>query len=431
MPPGYQPSFERNPLVSTRIRKQSIRQPTSFVELSRDPAELRALLEQQLQGAAQQFVYGLMLQEVQELCGTFYQRTRQSQEGVYRAGSDPGSVKLQGQRLKVKKPRLKQAGREVPLRSYQALQGFDLLQPDVLAHLLKGVSTRDYDPLLKQVSGGLGLKKSSVSKAFVRGSRQALDQLRGRDLSKKRLCAVFIDAIVFSGRRVVVALGLDSFGQRLVLGLREGTTENAEVCQDLLQTLLGRGLDVSRPLLFVIDGGKGARRAIRNVLGERHPVQRCTVHKARNIEAYLPEKAHLEFRSRWFKLHRLERYSEAKRDYDSLRRWLSRMSHEGLNSLDEAQEETLTVVRLGTGRTLRRSLHSTNMIEGLFDKVRMRTRRVKNWKRGSDQILRWTAACLLDIEPKWCRIHGYFEIDAFLTRMQGEEKPLPQATQAA
>jgi transposase-like protein len=417
-------------LMSTRNRKQLVRQPASFVQLSRDPAELRSLLEEQLKGAAQQFVYGLMLQEVQELCGAFYARGT-DKSGPRRAGSDPGSVKLQGQRLNVRKPRLKQSGRDVPLRSYQALQDFDLLQPEVLSHLLKGVSTRNYDPLLTKISGGLGLRKSSVSKAFVRGSKQALEQLRARDLSKHRLCAIFIDAIVFSGRRVVVALGLNSVGHRVVLGIREGTTENAEICQDLLQNLLERNLDISRPILFVIDGGKGLRRSIRSVFGDKHPVQRCTVHKARNIESYLPEKTYREFHRRWFHLHRMDRYSEAKVEYDRLRHWLSRINGEALRSLDEAHEETLTVVRLGTGRYLRRTIHSTNMIEGLFDKVRMRTRRVKNWKGGPDQILRWTAAALLDIEPKWCRITGYFELDNFMVQLQGGEKALPISSEAA
>lgn len=418
--------------MSVRIRKSGATQsPIPFEKLKESHTQIRELLEQQLMDAARNFVYGLMLQEAEELCGPLYARGRKATQGVFRAGSDPGSVKLQGQRLKVQKPRLKKGGREVSLESYRALQAFDLLQPEVMAHLLKGVSTRNYEPLLKKVSGGLGLKKSSVSKAFIKGSRQALEELRGRDLSKKRLCAILIDAIVFSGRRVVVALGIDALGHRFVLGIREGSTENAEICQDLLQSLLERNLDVSHPILFVIDGAKGARRAIRSVLGDRHPVQRCSVHKARNILQYLPEKAHREFRSRWFRLHRREHYSEAKREYDSLRHWLSRLNTEAFNSLNEAQEETLTVIRLGTGLTLRRSLHTTNMIEGLFDKVRMHTRRVKNWKKGPDQILRWTASSVLEIEARWARIVGYHEIQAFMTRMQDEGTPLPETTQAA
>jgi putative transposase len=416
--------------MSTRIRKKSSRQSTSFAELPAVHAELRATLEEQLKAAAQNLVYSIMLQEVQELAGTRYQRFR-SAACARRAGSDPGSVKLAGQRLRVRKPRLKRGKQEVPLQSYQALQDFDLLQPQVMAHLLHGVSTRNYEPLLEKVSGGLGLKKSTVSQAFVRGSRKALEELRGRDLSKKRLCAVLMDAIVFSGRRVIVALGVTQMGERLVLGLREGDTENAEVCKDLLQTLLERGLDVSEPLLFVLDGGKGMRRAVRSVLGEQHPVQRCTVHKARNIVSYLPERYHVEFRSRWFKLHRLERYSEAKQEYERLRHWLSRIATEAVTSLDEAELETLTVIRLGSGPVLRRSLHSTNMIEGMFDKVRTHTRRVKNWKRGPDQILRWSAATLLHTEARWQRIHGYFEIDAFMARIRSAQNLLLQNPKAA
>jgi putative transposase len=414
--------------MSTRSWKSTVKQSSSLAQLPVHPTELRNLLEQQLKDSALSLVYALMLQEVQELAGPRYNRIVGA---ARRAGSDPGSIKLLGQRFKVKKPRLKRDGAEIPLQSYQSLQDFDLLQPAVMAHLLRGVSTRNYDPLLEKLSGGLGLKKSTVSQAFVRGSRQALEELRGRDLSKKRLCAVLMDALVFSGRRVIVALGITQLGERLVLGLREGDTENTEVCKDLLQTLIDRGLDVSEPLLFVLDGGKGMRRAIRAVLGDRHPVQRCTVHKARNILGYLPERYHREFRTRWFKLHRLERYSDAKQEYERLRHWLSRIATEAVTSLDEADLETLTVIQLGTGSVLRRSLHTTNMIEGMFDKVRMHTRRVKNWKRGPDQILRWSAATLLHTEARWPRIHGYFEIEAFLSRMRCSQNPLHQPTQVA
>jgi putative transposase len=419
--------------VPRPIRKASQRQSPCFSAISASPTEIRASLERQLKEAARSFVYGLMLQEAQELCGSLYSRGRSRADGVFRAGSDPGSVKLAGQRLRVKKPRLKQSGKERELKSYQALQDFDLLQPKVMAHLLRGVSTRQYEPLLEQVSGGLGLKKSSVSKAFVRGSRQALEELTSRKLEQFKLCAVMIDGIAFSGRRVIVALGITAIGERLVLGLREGETENTEVVKDLLHGMIERGLDTSQPFLFVIDGSKSLRRAIRSIFGERQAVQRCSVHKARNILSYLPEKYHQEFNRRWFSLHRLEKYDDAKVQYQELRHWLSRITRDALSSLDEAEEETLTIVRLGAGRILRRALHSTNYIEGLFDKVRHTTRRVKNWRKGPDQVLRWTASALLEAESRKrkARIQGHYEIDIFLKRLANDQKPLPERGQVA
>jgi putative transposase len=293
-----------------------------------------------------------------------------------------------------------------------------MLQGRVVKHMMSGVSTRDYDGLLDEVSGGLGLKKSSVSKAFVRGSREALESMNGRDLSGESWMAIMIDGIEFSGSCVIVALGISTTGKKLILGLKRGNTENSEVCKDLIQELAARGLQQDAPILFVLDGSKALQKAVRKVFGENQPIQRCVRHKERNILKYLPQQYHVEFRRRWKLLHGLARYDDAKLEYDRLMHWLGQRNQEALASLEEAGMETLTVLQLKAGPLLRKTLSSTNPIESAFDRVRSRTARVRNWKTGKDQIVRWAASTLLEAEKNFRTIRGYKEISSLLIELR-------------
>jgi len=306
----------------------------------------------------------------------------------------------------------------VGLETYTALQGYDMLQERVIRQMMGGVSTRDYDGLLDEISGGLGLKKSSVSKAFVQGSRDALELINGRDLSAHTWMSIMIDGIEFAGSCVIVALGITTTGKKQILGLKKGDTENWEVCKDLLQELAERGLQVASPILFVLDGSKALKKAVRKVFGDSHPIQRCIRHKERNCLQYLPEQYHTEFRRRWKLLHGMSRYDEAKEEYGRLVHWLSQRNQEALASLEEAEMETLTMIQLKTGPLLRKTLASTNPIESAFNRVRSRTTRVRNWKSGKDQITRWTASTLLEAEKKFRIILGHKEISSFLLELK-------------
>ena len=386
--------------------------------------EIRELVASQMRGAALELLHGLFREEVERLCGPSY--ARKSEAECRRGGHDPGSVKLQGQRVSVKKPRVKQDGREVALESYRALQSFDLLCDRLMKHMISGVSTRDYDPLLDEIAGSTGLKKSSVSKAFVSGSLAALEEINGKDLSPHAWLAVMIDAVEFAGRAVLVALGITDKGKKVVLGLREGSSENAEVVKDLLASLVERGLNHDEKFLFVLDGGKALRKGVRMVFGENFPVQRCVRHKERNVLEYLPKAHHGEFRRRWKLVHGQASFGGAEAEYDKLVRWLGEINHEALASLEEAERETLTAIKLEAGPKLRKTLLSTNPIESMFDGVRAKTRRVKNWK-GKRQISRWTASALLDCEKRFRTVRGSSEIANTLASikqicLQAEEK---------
>ena len=367
----------------------------------------------------------LMEQEAIEVAGPRYGRASAGACRITRAGSDPSTVRIGHQRVLVRKQRLKQGETEVPLASFKALRQADLLTTRVVDCMIRGLSTRNYGDLLDEIAGGLGLSKSTVSRAFVEGSCQALEQLQSRDLSQERLSAVQVDAIYFANKGIVVALGITAAGKKIVLGLQEGNTESAQVCADLFQSLLARGLRMDQPFLFVLDGGKGLRKAVRDVFGERFPVQRCLVHKARNLEEYVPQRLHPELRRRWARIRRCDRYSGAKAELELLRHWLGLHSTEAVNSLEEAGEELLTCFRFGANRVLRRSFMTTNMIESLFAQVRRITARIKNWTHPKsprkDQIKRWTAIALLSAEKTSNYIKGYADLEAFMTSLRDKD----------
>jgi transposase-like protein len=387
----------------------SKKQEKVSIEVVKDAGQqIRSMIEEKMRGSVLSLIQDLFSEEVGRLCGSKFSHKKGSY--AHRGGNDPGSVLLRGQRVRVTKPRVRQDGEEMHLESYSALQEFDLLCDKVTRHMLSGVSTRNYEPLLDEISGSTGLKKSSVSKAFKKGSLQALDEINGRKLDAQDFITIMIDGIGFGKRCVIVAMGINKLGEKLLLGLREGDTENWEVCKDLFQSLIDRGLKHDEAILFVIDGSKAIRKAIRKVFGEKNPVQRCTRHKERNIISYLPEIHHMEFRRRWKKMHGFVSYQDAIKDHNQLIEWLGRINQSALESLEEAELETLTVVKLKVPGLLRKTLHSTNPLESTFSVVQTKVRNVKNWKSSVDQVSRWAAITLLAAEKKYRRLRGYSQI---------------------
>ena len=384
--------------------------------------EVRETVHAQMRGAVLNMVDTLFNEELEQLCGPKFSRKRNT--FCHRGGSDPGRILWHGQQISVRKPRMKKDGQEVELRTYTALQHYDLLCDSVMKHIIAGVSTRDYDGLMEEVSGGLGLSKSSVSRAFVKGSKQALEDLNGRSLQDYHFVSIMIDGIDFGGRTVIAAIGIteskkeDEQGEKIVLGLREGSTENTGVCKDLLESLIERGLDPHCPYLFVIDGGKALRKAIKKVFGEKSPVQRCTRHKERNVIEYLDHGYQLEFRRRWKKLHGYAKYDEATKEYDRLHQWLSSINYSAANSLAESKMETLTVLKLGVPNLLRKTLLSTNPIESMFSITEDRTDQVKNWKSATDQVSRWAAVALSEAEKRVKKVKGYRQIPILRAQLE-------------
>lgn len=255
----------------------------------------------------------------------------------------------------------------------------------------------------------LGTSKSSISRRFVQGTEQKLAELFGRDLSELDLLAIFIDGVQLAEHCVVVALGVDGDGRKHPLGLWEGTTENKTVCTALLGNVIERGLDPERPRLFVIDGGKAIRAAILSTFGAHAVIQRCQIHKRRNVLDHLPE-AERTFVGR--KLDHAWRDSDPKRAEDKLRTLAKSLDskHPGAGaSLLEGLEETLTVTRLGLSPLLIHTFKSSNPVESMISVGRTVTGNVKRWRDGK-MVLRWTAAGLLEAEKQFRRIKGYREL---------------------
>ena len=316
----------------------------------------------------------------------------------------------------VRRPRARSADgqREVPLRSYEHFSSCDPLQDLILERIVAGASPRVYERCNEPVGEGVqaearSVSKSAVSREFVRRTRSALGELMSRRLDDVRLAALIVDGIELGERTHVVCLGITTEGVKVPLGLWEGSTENATVARALPSDLVDRGLDPEQGILFVIDGAKALRKAIRQVFGEPAPVQRCIRHKERNVLDHLREVVRRRLRAAW-----------AEPDHGrALARELDR-SHPGAGaSLREGLSETVTVQRLGASERLRGTLGSTNPCESMIEIVRRIQRNVKRWQDG-DMRLRWTPARMLEAERQFRRIIGYRDLARLAVTVERE-----------
>lgn len=366
----------------------------------------------------------LMDAEVEEVVGP--RGRHDSERAAKRHGSEQSSVTLGARRVAVSRPRVRSAddAHEVPLETFSHFAARDALSDAVLERMLCGVSTRRFrrtqEPVGSEVEGKeRSTSKSAVSREFVARTRENLDALLARPLSDTRLAVLMLDGIELKGRVNVVALGITTEGVKVALGLWEGSTENAPVATALLSDLVDRGLDTSQGVLCVIDGAKALRKAVRDVLGERTPVQRCIRHKERNVLAHLAERDRAAVRRRLRGAWALESHELAAERLRALAGELER-SHPGASaSLREGLEETLTVTRLGIRGTLKATLCSTNPCESAIECVRRSARNVKRWQSG-EMCLRPSAAGLLEAERQFRRIIGYRDLAKLANAVERE-----------
>lgn len=342
------------------------------------------------------------------LCGPRYQHD--PQRDAVRAGSVTSSLTLGGRRVEVERLRARSIdGRELSLPSWGAWSARDPLEQRAIEQMLVGVSTRRYARSLEPLPSELkvrGIGKSVVSDRFVVGTARRLAALMQRRLGGLQLIAVMIDGVRFADHVVLAAIGIDTGGEKHVLGLREGATENVAACKALLADLIERGLPSERTLLFVIDGAKALYKAITDIFGERALIQRCREHKKRNVIDALPERMRSSVRSAMSQAYATRDHKRAARMLEKLARRLEPDHPGAAASLREGLEETLTLIRLDLPESLERVLSSTNLIENLFSRVRDLARRVKRWQGGT-MILRWTATGALEAEKSFRRIAGY------------------------
>ena len=352
-------------------------------------------LRERCRSAALEFCEALLQQEVEALCGAPFARKGEGQ--YHRGGSEETTVIVEDGKVRMRRPRVRGAEGEIALRTLEKLQEQDLLDERMRESMLLGVSTRNYGRVVNGYSKKLGISKSNVSRAFKRASQKELDCINQGSLEEHEFVALMIDGIEIAGTVVIAALGITSELKKVPLGLKEGDTENAAVVQDLLSSLEVRGFKLHcDKLLAILDGSKALKKGLKAVFGDKLIVQRCWLHKARNICAYLPKKLHGQLNWRMKRLMNLRSFSEAQKEYGTLRHWLEEISDAAAESLDEAGEELLTLHALGITGELRKSLSSTNLIESLFSVVRAALVRVKRHRLSSKQKLRWVASAILE-----------------------------------
>jgi transposase-like protein len=340
-------------------------------------------------------------------------------------GRTKAELTFGGRRISIDKPRVRSKdGREAALPVLEAFRDRDPLSERVVNQLLLGVSTRGYDASIEPRPSGVGARggsKSAASRSFVAKTRQRLKASMDRRLEELDLIALLVDGIEVARQTVVVALGITSDGTKVPLGLAQGSTENGALCTSLLQGLLSRGLKVEDKLLCIIDGGKGIRKALDDVFGDRAVIQRCQVHKQRNLREHLPEERHAYVLSTMRDAYRAASADTARKKLRGLVSWLESNGHEdAAASLREGLEETLTVVKLDLPITLRRSLATTNNIENLVGSIRRVSRNVKRW-RGADMIRRWASVGLFEAEKRFRRIKGYREMPKLVSALRKVE----------
>ena len=360
---------------------------------------------------------GLMMEEeVRELVGERSQP--QAERKANRWGSERGYCVVMGQKLPIERPRVRSTEhREVHLGSYELFHRGEPLTETVWEKLMLGLSTRKYGQAVRQFTEAYGLEKSAVSEHFIEASRAKLKQLMERRLDRLRFCALLIDATPFEGQQMVVALGIGQDGRKTILGLRQGATENATVVGELLGDLTERGFDFTATRLYVLDGGKALSAAVKTHAGDAALIQRCQVHKRRNVLDHLPEDQRPLVAQKLNAAYATEDYDAAKLALNKLHRELMDFNPSAARSLAEGMEETLTVHKLQLPLQLRQTLASTNVIESAFSVVEKVCSNVKRWHPG-DQRERWVGSALLVAEKQFRRVRGHKLIPLLLRQLE-------------
>jgi putative transposase len=384
----------------------------------------------------------MMEEDASHLCGPRY--GRDDGKPGYRWGKAKGKVGFHGGKIEIERPRVRsRAGGEVALPSWEAALSEDLLGQWALNLMLINVSTRKFGRAVRLPGGdvpapsGASVSKSAVARRFVALSAERLKEWMASDLSKLDLLVIQIDGLHIADELILVAaIGIDGTGAKHPLGVIEGATENAAVCQALLDNLVGRGLDPTICRLFIIDGAKALAKAIRNTFGRHTPIQRCQIHKARNIIERLAKPLHASVRKTLRQAWEVDDADKAETLIINLARRLEREAPGVSASLLEGRDEILTVTRLGLPRELRRSLACTNIIENMNGTIRQVCRNVKYWQDAS-MALRWTSAAMLEAAKGFRRLKAHQQLPSLRAALAAHQAKhvantaLEQQTKAA
>ena len=397
--------------------KRDTSERTQEQELFLDSAQaLRGHIRSQVRQALQQ----VFEEEIRGLCGRHYQP---DSDDHYRAGSAPSYVMVEGQRESMPRPRVRRRGQqgdseEVQLKSWKLAQDTDEWEAAMMRAILCGVSTRKVPAL--RASEVAGESRSSLSRLWQRKSIELVEQMQQSDLSEMELVILMLDGVVLSdGLVATVALGIDSEGAKRVLGFQVGSSESAEVCKDLLSNLSRRGLSAreDRRLLAVLDGSEALRKALLEIYPNTL-IQRCLVHKERNLKGYLSQRHWGELSRLFSRLRKAQGADQGKEALQAIELFLADKNKGARASLEEAGEELLALHRLNVPSSLNRSLLSTNCIENVFKNLRRHIGRVCRWRESTDQADRWLASGLILASEGFHKIAGHRDLPLLIKALQ-------------
>jgi putative transposase len=393
------------PRSRNHVNRQPVNELAKLVGNDHEEA-LRKGIHIYLQEIFLDIAKALMAGEVKDLCGDMHERV--SDRTFTRHGFQEGLVStMDGAKVNIERPRVRnvKTNQEASLETYAALNDRDLLDERALALISAGVSERQFIKVLQKGIKKKGVSASSISRRVLRSAAVAMAEFEQRRWNKHKFIALFFDGVRMGQYLVVACVGVDLSGRKHVLAIQPGATENERVCRDLIRNLIDKGLDVDGQYLFIVDGSKGLRAAIREKFGKEAVFQRCQEHKIRDVEAYLPFKEREKIRSKMQAAYNCRTYQEASERLQEVRSSLAIFSEQAVRSITEGLEDSLTLHKLGIWGGLKSALRTTNIIESTFSTLRRRTRNVSNWQDES-QIQRWMAQGLMDAESRFRKVPG-------------------------
>lgn len=410
----------------TRIGKVQARQESIEVQLALPMIEALAGIEEGFVAlcveAGRQVLGAMMERDREKACGR--KGVPNEDRRAVRGGSMRSRITFGGRRIEVKRLRARgcETG-EIELPSFAWASSDDALNAHTFAAIAAGVANRKYRHSLEALPAHErehAVSKSAVSRRFVALSTELIGEWLGRSLADLDVRAVLIDGLHFRKRCILIALGVCADGHKVVLGMREGSTENAVLTQGLIDDLVERGLPNDRAMVFGIDGAKGLVTAIRNTFGELAIIHRCQVHKMRNVLGYLPQEMAGKVKKAMAEAYSLTDASVAKRRLEQLANALKSDHPGAAGSLREGLAETLSLQSLGVTGALYRSLRTTNAIENLNGSVGTFTRNVKRWRDG-EMLVRWVGTALHEAEGRFRRVRGYKDMPKLIAALGRHE----------
>jgi len=380
-------------------------------------SETGQIFREFLRGHVREMICEVMAAEVTQLCGP-----KHSREGGdhYRAGSSPGRVLYEGEREAITRPRVRRtdasgSSQEVELSSYRVAKDPEQLQSQVVQAIMSGVSTREVESIKPNSPG---VSRSSASRLWQEAGNKFVDALRGKDLAARKWCVLMLDGIRLSKEQVaVVAIGIDHEGCKHVLDFALGSSENLEVSRELVRRIVSRGFQCGHRLLGLLDGSDALRAAVKEFFPDS-VIQRCLVHKERNIKGKLSKRHWGELARLFKRLRGVQGYAVALEVFGELESFLRPLNAEAFKSLHEAGEDLLALHRLEVPSTLHRSLLSTNAIENSFLNTRRKLGRVTRFRQETDQASRWLSYALLQAEKGFHRISGHASLPSLIAALQ-------------